>query len=516
MRKKCLLWLTVVAMLISMLQVPATAESAGTVIFEGEATGKFTNWNQWKDALSLNLSRDGIDKALFTSSFSIEVEYEGAAAPVLFLMSWTGGAAKAQVEASSAENGVAVFAWRDMLRSYGDDFQHLNAITLRPNGEDVTIRKVTVLPISEEELTPVRFEGKAGDWLAAMQTGFNLGNTLESYSTWVGNHQPSEKYETAWGNPVTTREILQMIYDAGFDTIRIPTTWYPHMDDANNYAIDEEWMARVQEVVDTSLEIGLRVILNVQHDTGENGWLRADLSKMEAQTPKFIRLWQQIAERFRDYGDELVFEGFNEILDSDSNWNNPTAEACEAVNQLNQIFVDTVRATGGNNAERVLIVNPYAATHDEDALSNFVLPTDTVEGCLIVSFHMYTPINFCFPIPDGYTETEWENNGGKSAVNTVLNHVYTYLTSKGIPVLMGEFAASGKENAAQRCQWAAYAKEQAAMEGIPCLWWDNGGRISGTAADYRQMGLLDRYTLTWLYPDLVETITGVRPAAVHE
>lgn len=197
----------------------------------------------------------------------------------------------------------------------------------------------------------------------------------------MGNNKPSIKYETVWGNPETTEEMIRMVADAGFNVIRIPVTWGQHQD--LDYTIDGEWMDRVQTIVDWSLNAGMKVILNMHHDTGSEGWLRADTSRMESQTPRFVRTWGQICERFGDYDDRLAFEAFNELLDSDSRWNDPTEDACRAVNQLNQIFVDTVRASGKNNAERVLLCTTYAAAQEEGALSRFELPKDTAEHCLI-------------------------------------------------------------------------------------------------------------------------------------
>ena len=237
----------------------------------------------------------------------------------------------------------------------------------------------------------VRADGAmtAQQQVSAMNVGWNLGNTLDSYGTWINNVTP-QAVETAWQNPQTTRAMIAAVHDRGFNTIRIPVTWAQFTDDNGN--VDAAWMARVHEVVDWALEEGMYVILNVHHDTGEHGsdkvcWIIADTSTYSSVQNRFANLWTNIANEFKDYDNRLMFEGYNEMLDMNNSWNAPTTGngAYEAVNSFAQLFVDTVRATGGNNATRNLIVNTYVASVDQNVLSNFVLPTDTVDDHLIVN-----------------------------------------------------------------------------------------------------------------------------------
>ena len=286
-----------------------------------------------------------------------------------------------------------------------------------------------------------------------MSIGWNLGNTLESCN--YKQDSLIEKttdcsvkaYETAWGQPQATRELMHKLAEAGFKTIRVPVTWYPHLDKDNQ--IDPEWMNRVEEVVNYVLDEGMYCVLNVHHDAGEakSCWLRADLERYDEINTRFVALWQQIATRFNKYGEHLIFEGWGEIIDKYDVWNCPKdTTAFEAINRLAQSFVNTVRATGGNNAQRNLMLCTYSASvggwyaHDgktgqsDLALSEFKLPKDKVEDHLIASVHSYIPWN-------------WDQNHGKLLENHIAEIKQTfekfdkYFISRGIPLVIGEYAA---------------------------------------------------------------------------
>lgn len=355
-------------------------------------------------------------------------------------------------------------------------------------------------------------QGIAGKFYDLMGTGWNLGNTLDASNDklLMGPSTPAD-YETAWHNPVVTRELIQAVKDAGFGTVRVPVTWKHHIGPAPEYQVQEAWMNRVQEVADMVLDAGMLCIVNVHHDTGVHGWLRASAQDVEEDSAKFAALWQQIAERFRDYDERLALEGFNEVLDENNNWVYPrTQSASDAINHFNQLFVDTVRATGGHNATRCLIVTPYGATNDRPALEDLVMPRDSAEHALIVQFHYYSPNSYCFDQQgDENTQTVWKENGGREALLTALQGVSELFTGKGIPAIMAEFAASHKQNEADRAEWTKFVVDTCAAHGVKCIWWDNGGHVT-TASAYRTMGLMDRYHLTWMFPQVVEALTGVR------
>jgi len=202
--------------------------------------------------------------------------------------------------------------------------------------------------------------------------GFNLGNTLDAYSASTASHQDDTSvYETCWGQPVTTSALMTFLKSEGFNTVRVPVTWYQHIDDEGN--IDESWMKRVQEVVDYVVNAGMYCILNLHHDTAEDNnsghvWVKADADAYAANRTKYENLWKNIATHFADYDHHLLFEGYNEMLDAGEHWNNPTdASSYTALNNFAQSFVDAVRSTGGNNAKRNLVVNLYAASRTKRA-----------------------------------------------------------------------------------------------------------------------------------------------------
>ncbi len=324
--------------------------------------------------------------------------------------------------------------------------------------------------------------------VASMKTGWNLGNSLESFSndethSWIEDWTEGrpEDYETAWGQPVTTPKMIQKIKEGGFNAVRVPVTWFPHMDE--NDIVAEEWMARVQEVVDYVIDAGMYCILNVHHDTGADEvstWLMADWNRIDEIESRFAKLWQQIAERFEPYDERLLFEGFNEMLDNQYRWETPAdASSYDAINRLAQTFVNTVRATGGNNQYRNLVINTYSANHKDDALSHFVLPADPAySGHLIASVHAYEPWDYA--AGDPWTATE------EAVIDGIMERLDRYFISQGIPAIIGEYEARGIEH-------ASYYVGTARQYGVTCLHW---------------MGLLNRAELTWDDPDLLEAITS--------
>lgn len=333
---------------------------------------------------------------------------------------------------------------------------------------------------------------KASDAVVHMGIGWNLGNTLESNSgdkdnMWIEafTSRTVKDYETAWGQPQATRALIHMLREEGFGAIRVPVTWYPHMGtlsvsvsgDKGHWSswtgntVDPTWMARVKEVVGYVLDEGMYCILNVHHDTGSasTAWLRADNAVYNNVNDKYKALWQQIATEFESYGQRLVFESFNEMLDKNSTWNASTAEAHEVINKYNADFVATVRATGGKNTYRNLILNTYAASTQPAALSAFRLPEDTVEGHLMAEVHSYAPYNFAFDTnnPKEVFDTSCENE-----VKGIIETLNTYLVKKGIPCVLGEFGAdTGKRTETELAKQAACYVSAATKYNIACFYW---------------------------------------------
>jgi len=329
----------------------------------------------------------------------------------------------------------------------------------------------------------------ATEIVADMVIGWNLGNSLDSFVA----GQTGLTTETSWGNPYSTKAMIDGIKEAGFNAVRVPVTWYNHMDASTNQ-IDKEWMDRVEEVVNYVLDNDMYCIINVHHDTGEKGWLKASENGIDTKKAKFKAIWEQVSERFGDYGDKLLFEGFNELLDEESNWTKPGEEAGRITNELNQLFVDTVRASGKKNATRCLIVNTYCAGANKDVLKYFVLPEDTVADKLIVETHIYQPYYFTSEVsPD---VTDWAN--GKPTLESYIYNMYENFIKKGTPVIIGEFGAVDKDNLKPRMSWLRFFVDTCYKYGIKCFWWDNGN-----AAEYE---IFDRTTLEITEPDLLEVM----------
>ncbi|MBQ8713852.1 MAG: glycoside hydrolase family 5 protein [Prevotella sp.] len=281
-----------------------------------------------------------------------------------------------------------------------------------------------------------------------MGVGWNLGNTLDANNNNGGRQDLSS--ETCWGQPYTKPELMKMMKEAGFGAIRIPVTWFPHMDSSNK--VDAAWMKRVHEVVDYVIDNGMYCLLNVHHDTGDGSfhWLHASMNTYNNVKAKYESLWTQIAEEFKDYGDKLLFESYNEMLDEYNSWCFATfarsggyhatdaADAYQAINSFAQSFVNAVRATGGNNAKRNLVVNTYGAcngagnwnSHLKDPLKEMIIPSDAIAGAghIAVQVHAYPNVK--------------NISSMKTEVNDMFNALNTYFISKGTPVIIGEWGTA--------------------------------------------------------------------------
>lgn len=353
---------------------------------------------------------------------------------------------------------------------------------------------------------------EAMEFVKNMKAGWNLGNTLDAHS---GSGNAGLTSEQSWGNPATTKEIITEVKNAGFETIRIPVTWHNHLEreeGSDTFTISSEWLDRVQEVVDYAYDNEMYIILNIHHDTVEDAYY-PDSAHYD-QSENYIRtVWETVADRFRDYDQHLIFESMNEprLVGNSYEWNfQESAKECkdsaDCINKLNQVFVDTVRASGGNNAGRYLMVPGYAASLAGVTTDLFVLPTDSVENKLIVSTHAYTPYNFALQSQSesGATDSFPADDGpGKSDIDYLVNSLYRKFVSQGIPVVMGEYGARNKNNNLQdRVNYYAYYVAAARAKGITCCVWDNGA----FAGDGELFGILNRRKCEWAYPEVVKAI----------
>ncbi len=282
----------------------------------------------------------------------------------------------------------------------------------------------------------MRSDLSAMDYAADMGLGINLGNTMEAYwedssnmtsgASTIGDDTPQD-YETCWGAVETTQEIIDGMKDAGFQTIRIPVYWGNMMEDDGTYTISEEYFDRVAEIVDYCRNDGLYVVINIHH---YDEFLIKNHDKEEVLAA-VKTLWTQIAERFADYSDYVIFEGFNENLGSQQESDSYTEdELFDYVNEMNQTFVDAVRSTGGKNAERLLIVSGYWTNIDLTTDTRFQMPADTAEDRLMVSVHY---------IDNSYY---WSNQIGTESWLTYSRSQCELLkeafTDQGIPGFVGE------------------------------------------------------------------------------
>lgn len=351
--------------------------------------------------------------------------------------------------------------------------------------------KVTVKKASSNNGSSVssKDSGNALEFVKNIKIGMNIGNTLDAIS---GNGLSSE---TSWGNPKITEDLIKTIKKAGFNTVRIPVSWGNHTDSSNK--IDKAWMDRVQQVVDYAIDNDMYVILNTHH---EGSWLIPSSEKEKAVTKKYTAIWEQICERFKNYDEHLIFEGMNEPkTDGSANeWTGGTAAERKIVNNLNQAFIDTVRASGGNNKTRYLMITPYAASSSYSALKDLTIPNDSR---IIVSVHAYIPYNMAL---NRYSDEKTFTESGKKDIDNFVKTLNDLFVSKGTPVIIGEMASLNKENTAERAKLAEYYVSSAAKAGIPCVWWDNGTKCPPSQGE--GLGILDRSTLTWWYKDIVDAL----------
>lgn len=335
---------------------------------------------------------------------------------------------------------------------------------------------------AEAEAAKLPFRVLTGEELTEeMGMGWNLGNTMDGHTGFTPN-------ETQWQNVRTTKELIKTVHDAGFNTIRVPVTWGTMIDDGNNYAIDEKWISRVQDIVDYAVEQDMYVIINIHHDGAEqSGWLRIATDDKEALRNKFGGVWKNISERFKDYDEHLIFEAMNEVRGV----NMTLAEQNGVIMELNQIFVDTVRATGSNNAKRWLCV---CGTYNNigaivNAEGKFELPEDEEEK-IMLSVHCYTPWGFCGTESMGdsdYTLDELKNTNEKELESL------EKFTSNGIPVIVGEYGCINKDNAEERAFYLEGMNRIYSKYNLIGIYWDQGWYDRSQKPDY-SFSVFDRET----------------------
>jgi len=331
---------------------------------------------------------------------------------------------------------------------------------------------------------------RAVDIVAAMGQGWNLGNSLDAN----GNGAAPLSDETYWGNPATTQATVDAVRQAGFTTLRVPVSWDDHMSGAA-HAIDPAWMDRVEQVANYALADGMTVILNIHHN---QGWEAPTLANEANAKDTLAKLWTQIATRFAKYDHHLVFEAMNEprvTVNGVDDWIGK-AEYYDVINRLNAAALAAIRATGGNNARRLVMLPSYAAAPGEQQLAPLVLPADPM---IALSSHAYQPYDFAL------NQQGMAVFSDTQTLDALFARLNTRFVAKGVPVVLGEWASTDKNNAAERVKHAAYFVKGAHAIGIPTVWWDNGNKAL-TPGGSDVMALLDRGTLGWVHQDIVDAI----------
>jgi endoglucanase len=362
------------------------------------------------------------------------------------------------------------------LKAYVYILQQMNIPTIAANQDGMTHKSMELMHL--------------------INVGWNLGNSCDA----AGN-------ETAWGNPKTTEAMIKAVKAAGFNTIRIPVRWGDHISDTSLWTIDESWMARVKEIVDYAYNNGLYVILNSHHDAWFEGV--ASYADSAAVRRKEVSMWTQIAVKFRDYDEHLMFACLNEPHIGD-NWGVPSTENAKVESFYQQAFVNIVRATGGRNTYRSLIIQPWCC--NPSYFSYLTIPTDPTPNRMILEFHYYNPWNFCGTDSgndgtdkvrfwgDSYKQYGSVSTYGTAAMITNdFSTLKTNFISKGIPVVLGEFGVNRHTFTAAEIKSGLQAKGEESRDyylkwlvstahayGITPIYWDNGNL--GTATDSTVMG----------------------------
>ena len=330
-----------------------------------------------------------------------------------------------------------------------------------------------------------------------MTFGWTLGNTLDVCQAdrdgdgKINEHvEAGEKVdETLWGNPKATKELFTSLKKNGVNAVRIPVTWRDHMDSNGN--IDREWMDRVQQVVDYAYSQGMYVIINVHHDGGGDpkfgAWIIEESQKdYNTFLKKYKNIWKQIAERFKNYSDYLIFESMNEV-GFDTLYNKNKADAYNLINKINQDFVDIIRATGGNNAKRHLLIAGYYTDIERTCDSLYKMPDDKAGRC-ILSVHYYTPWDFC----TCDRKHTWGTNSEVRQMETLIGKMKKNFVDKGIPVIIGEYAASGSDLSS--CIFFIEKLNKLCSDyGIATFIWDSGSQVN-------------RKTYKWRTPQYLEAL----------
>ncbi|MCQ2588395.1 MAG: glycoside hydrolase family 5 protein [Treponema sp.] len=345
-----------------------------------------------------------------------------------------------------------------------------------------------------------------------MKTGWNLGNTMDSLG---GTGLQSE---TSWGQPKTSQIMIEMLADSGIKTIRIPVSWANHLIDGK-YTIDPAWITRVKEIVDWAIEYDMYVVLNTHHDNfsspkkmGKGKGYYPNSVNLAESSSYLANVWTQIGNAFNNsYDEHLIFETMNEprLVGTDREWYNAFGteeykDAADSLNKLNQIALDAIRATGGNNEKRFVIVPGLRAAVDSVLADEFKLPDDKESGRLLVSVHMYTPYKFAMEAPGVKRFVD----AHKMELETYFSRLDDKFAKNGVGIFVGEYGATNKDNDEYRLIWFESFLTSAKNHNAICCLWDNGVD-SADPKHSEHFGFFDRKMGMWFNEDFINKINEI-------
>ena len=357
----------------------------------------------------------------------------------------------------------------------------LSIIFFIPNSENYAYADMNKSEFPSGYSYPTLMRGlSAFDLTSEMGAGWNLGNSLES-----------ENNETNWGNPKTTKKMIDAIAAKGFKTLRVPVRWDDNYSDASSYKIKSDYMDRVETVVNYGLANGMYVIINVHHNDLQ-GMVTTDYSTKQRVKNELSAIWTQVGERFKNYGDKLIFEVNNEPR-SGEDWNGST-DYYDCVNEYNEAGRSAIRSTGGNNSSRLVMLPTYCASSDDPKINGWKNLSD--DKMVAVSIHAYLPFDFAF---EGNGHSNWTDSDYNS-LSSVFNKLKSVFIDKGIPVVIGEFGATNKNNISDREKYASIYTSMANNYSIPCIWWDNNSY--GTGGE--KFGIFNRDSASFTYGGIAD------------
>jgi len=319
------------------------------------------------------------------------------------------------------------------------------------------------------------------DLVAEMGVGWNLGNSFDVES----------KDKTYWGNPITSKAMIDEVKAMGFSTLRIPITWGPNQVEMSPYTIDPDYLTEIKRVVDFGFQNKMHVIIDVHHD---NSWIKPMASETQESTDRLSSLWTQVANFFQDYNDSLIFEILNEprIEGITEEWSGGNSEGRGYINDFHKVAVDAIRATGENNEKRHIMITTWAASTFPIAMEELTIPNDDEK--IIISLHSYFPWQFA-----GEAAVTWGSESDKSALIAELDKIkQNWIIERDRPVILGEWGTIEANPLQSRINYADFYVKEAAARGLLTIVWDDGGNFR----------LLNRNDLSWDFADIATAIVA--------